>query len=121
MHGVWLLALAVQDQVAVTPAYVGDNDGRMYLWVALGVGVLALIAALLLARAILPLVKDNAWFWDSEMLLVAQKNGYRLNEVPVHWEDDLDTRVHIVSTATEDLKGIWRLRRGGVPKVAGRG
>src|SRR6202789_4278476 len=53
MHGVWLLALAVQDQVAVNPAYAGDNDGRMYLWVALGVGVLALLAALMLARAVI--------------------------------------------------------------------
>jgi K(+)-stimulated pyrophosphate-energized sodium pump len=53
MHGVWLLALAVQEQVAVTPANVGDNDGRIYLWVALGVGVLALVAALMLARAVI--------------------------------------------------------------------
>src|SRR6202453_2885717 len=53
MHGVWLLALAFQDQVGVTPAYAGDNDGRMYLWVALGVGALALVAALLLARAVI--------------------------------------------------------------------
>jgi K(+)-stimulated pyrophosphate-energized sodium pump len=53
MHGVWLLALAFQDQVPVTPGYVGDNDGRMYLWIALGVGVLALVAALMLARAVI--------------------------------------------------------------------
>src|SRR6202453_3712026 len=53
MHGVWLLALAFQDQVGVTPAYAGDNDGRMYLWVALGVGALALVAALMLAKAVI--------------------------------------------------------------------
>jgi K(+)-stimulated pyrophosphate-energized sodium pump len=53
MHGVLLLALAFQDQVPVNPAYVGDNDGRMYLWVALAVGVLALVAALMLARAVI--------------------------------------------------------------------
>ena len=73
------------------------------------------------ARALVPLVRDNAWFFDSELLLVAQENGYRLREVPVHWEEDTDTRVKIVGTAIEDLKGIWRLRRGGVPRVAGRG
>jgi K(+)-stimulated pyrophosphate-energized sodium pump len=53
MHGVWLLALAFQDQVPVAPGYVGDNDGRVYLWAALGVGVLALVAALMLARAVI--------------------------------------------------------------------
>src|ERR1700677_143823 len=53
MHGVWLLALAFQDQVGVTPAYAGENHGRMFLLVALGVGALALVAALLLARAVI--------------------------------------------------------------------
>src|SRR5277367_1822602 len=53
MVAVSFLALAVQEQVAVTPSYVGNDDGRMYLWIALGVGVLALVAALLLARAVI--------------------------------------------------------------------
>ncbi len=53
MHVVSLLALAVRDQVGVTPDYVGDHDGRMYLWIALAVGALALVAALLLARAVI--------------------------------------------------------------------
>ncbi len=53
MHVVSFLALAVQEQVGVTPANVGSDDGRMYLWVALGVGVLALVAALMLARAVI--------------------------------------------------------------------
>jgi glycosyltransferase involved in cell wall biosynthesis len=69
------------------------------------------------AQALVPLVRDNAWFFDSELLLVAQENGYRLREVPVRWTDDPDTRVAIVKTAVEDLKGVWRLRRHGVPKV----
>lgn len=70
------------------------------------------------ARAIVPLVKDTRWFFDSELLLIAQKNGYRLREVPVRWDEDTDTRVHIWSTATEDLRGIWRLRSKGVPRVS---
>jgi len=52
MQGLIFLAVAVQEQVAVPPAYAG-NDGRMYLWIALGVGLLALVAALLLARAVI--------------------------------------------------------------------
>src|SRR5277367_3426640 len=53
MVAVSFLAMAVQEQVAVTPAYVGKDDGRIYLWIALGVGVLALVAALMLARAVI--------------------------------------------------------------------
>lgn len=70
------------------------------------------------ARALVPLVVDTRWFFDSELLLIAQANGYRLREVPVRWVEDPDTRVHLVQTALEDLRGIWRLRRGGVPRAA---
>ena len=69
------------------------------------------------ARELVPLVEDTQWFFDSELLLIAQKNGYRLREVPVRWIEDRDSRVAIVRTAMEDLHGIWRLRRGGVPRV----
>ena len=69
------------------------------------------------ARELVPLVEDTQWFFDSELLLIAQENGYRLREVPVRWVEDRDSRVAIVRTAMEDLHGIWRLRRGGVPRV----
>jgi glycosyltransferase involved in cell wall biosynthesis len=69
------------------------------------------------ARELVPLVKDTQWFFDSELLLIAQSNGYRLREVPVKWTDDPDTRVNIVKTALEDLHGVWRLRRGGIPRA----
>ena len=52
MHDVSLLALAIQEQVAGVPAYVADHDGQMYLWIAIAVGLLALVAALMLARAV---------------------------------------------------------------------
>ena len=71
-------------------------------------------------RALVPLVHDNKWFFDSELLWVAQRNGFRLREVPVRWIEDPDTRVKIVQTALEDLQGIWRLRRHAVPRVPGR-
>ncbi len=70
------------------------------------------------ARELVPLVEDTQWFFDSELLLIAQENGYRLREVPVRWVEDRDSRVAILRTAMEDLHGIWRLRRGGVPRVA---
>lgn len=62
------------------------------------------------AEKLLPHIVDNAWFFDSEMLLRAEQQGYPIWEVPVKWDDDPDSRVKIVSTATEDLKGLWRVR-----------
>ena len=62
------------------------------------------------AENLIPLIADNAWFFDTELLLLASKAGYRIKEIPVYWEDDPDTRVNIVSTAWEDLKGLLRLR-----------
>ena len=59
---------------------------------------------------LIPYIVDNNWFFDSELLLRAEQSGYRVWEVPVEWIEDLDTRVKIVSTAIEDLKGLWRVR-----------
>ncbi|MBH66093.1 MAG: glycosyl transferase [Chloroflexi bacterium] len=67
------------------------------------------------AENVVPLVKDNAWFLDTELLLLADKAGYLIKEIPVHWEDDPDTRVKIISTAWEDVKGLLRLRFKGRP------
>jgi putative flippase GtrA len=60
---------------------------------------------------LLPLVQDDEWFFDTELLITAQRLGLRLGEVPVDWVDDPDSRVHIVSTAISDLRGVWRLTR----------
>src|SRR4051812_5856564 len=59
--------------------------------------------------ALLGDVRDNAWFFDTELLVLAQRRGLRIHEVPVDWVDDPDSRVDIVRTAIEDLKGIARL------------
>ncbi|MTD44292.1 glycosyltransferase [Conexibacter sp. W3-3-2] len=61
------------------------------------------------ARELLPQVRDEAWFFDTELLVLAQREGRRIHEVPVDWVDDPDSRVDIVSTAMEDLRGIVRL------------
>src|SRR3954464_9984898 len=58
---------------------------------------------------LLAAVRDDAWFFDTELLIVAQRRGLRIHEVPVDWVDDADSRVDIVRTALEDLKGIARL------------
>jgi glycosyltransferase involved in cell wall biosynthesis len=60
-------------------------------------------------RRLLPEVRDDAWFFDTELLVLAQRGGLRVHEVPVDWVDDPDSRVEIVPTAIEDLRGVGRL------------
>jgi glycosyltransferase involved in cell wall biosynthesis len=64
------------------------------------------------AKQLLPRVKDEAWFFDTELLILAQRAGLRVHEVPVDWTDDPDSRVAILRTAIEDLRGVVRLRFG---------
>ena len=63
------------------------------------------------AQQLLPLVIDNSWFFDTELLVVAQRSGMRIHEVPVDWVDDPDSRVEIVPTVIADLRGVGRLIR----------
>tara|TARA_A100001037_G_scaffold56465_2_gene48688 strand:- start:16069 stop:16782 length:714 start_codon:yes stop_codon:yes gene_type:complete len=55
-------------------------------------------------------IKDNEWFFDTELLLLSKKYGYRISEIPVIWKDDPDTRVKVISTAIKDIKGLLRVR-----------
>jgi putative flippase GtrA len=64
------------------------------------------------AEWLLPHVVDTGWFFDTELLVLAERSGLRIHEVPVDWVDDPDSRVDIVATATADLKGVGRLLRG---------
>ena len=61
------------------------------------------------AAKLLPLIEDNEWFFDTELLVTAERLGLRIGEVPVDWVDDPDSRVQIVSTAKDDLRGVWRM------------
>ncbi|MFJ1765166.1 glycosyltransferase [Amycolatopsis sp. NPDC088138] len=63
------------------------------------------------ARELLPHVEDTGWFFDTELLVLAQRAGLRIHEVPVDWVDDPDSSVNIVKTATADLKGIARVTK----------
>jgi putative flippase GtrA len=65
------------------------------------------------ARELLPSVRDDGWFFDTELLMLAQRRGLRIHEVPVDWVDDPDSRVDIVRTALDDLRGVARLAVAG--------
>jgi SAM-dependent methyltransferase len=64
-----------------------------------------------MARSLVPQVLDDDWFFDTELLSLAHRLGLRIREVPVRWVEDPDSRVRIVRTAIDDLKGIWRIWR----------
>ena len=72
------------------------------------------------ADLLLPLVKDLGWFFDTELLILAEKNGFRIKEVPVRWHDDPDSRVRVIGTAMHDLTGLARLRLGGLRAASKR-
>lgn len=63
------------------------------------------------ARRLVPLVRDDGWFFDTELLLLAEQAGMRIHEVPVDWIEDLDSRVDLPATIAGDLRGLWRMRR----------
>ena len=69
------------------------------------------------ARALVPMVKDNQWFFDTELLIIASKWNYRIREVPVEWVEDDNSRVKVFSTVWQDIKGLLRLRFGGIPPL----
>ena len=71
------------------------------------------------AQAIIPAIENNNWFFDTELLIIAAKRGYRIKSVPVKWDDDPTSTVNITNTAIEDIKGLLRLRLGGIPRVPG--
>ncbi|GCF15029.1 glycosyl transferase [Haloarcula mannanilytica] len=64
-------------------------------------------------ETLLPLVQDEHWFWDTELLVKAQRNGYRVKEFPVDWTPKGDSKVDIVrdvfGMGSQILRTFWEL------------
>jgi glycosyltransferase involved in cell wall biosynthesis len=68
------------------------------------------------ARELVPRIENEEWFFDTELLILAEKGGYRVKDIPVRWVEDPDTRVKLTKTILEDLRGLLRLRFSRIPK-----
>ena len=63
------------------------------------------------AAKFLPKIKDSEWFFDTELLIKTERAGVPIHEQPVTWIEDTDSRVKIVKTAVDDLKGLYRVNK----------
>jgi len=63
-------------------------------------------------REVVPLIQNRMWFFDTEMLILAHRKGLRIRELPVLWVEDRDSKVNIMKTAMEDVRGLLRMRFG---------
>ncbi|MFC1729993.1 dolichyl-phosphate beta-glucosyltransferase [candidate division KSB1 bacterium] len=62
------------------------------------------------ARQLAPLIKDNNWFFDTELLIIAERKGYRIFETPVTWDEDLHSKVRLFRTVYDYLRDVSRIR-----------
>ena len=69
------------------------------------------------AQELIPRIINQEWFFDTELLIISEKAGIPIKEIPVKWTDDPDSRVKVVSTAMEDVKGLLRMRFGGLSRA----
>ncbi len=68
------------------------------------------------AQELIPRIENEEWFFDTELLLLADKGGYRVKDIPIRWVEDTDTRVNVPKTILEDLAGLLRMRLKRIPK-----
>jgi len=71
-----------------------------------------------IAKKIIPLVENNGWFFDSELLIIAQKNNLKIKAIPIRWIDDVKTTVIVPKIIREFLNGIIRMRKNGIPEIS---
>ena len=59
---------------------------------------------------LVPQIENRMWFFDTELLILAHRAGMKIGELPVRWDEDPETKVHILKTASEDIRGLLRMR-----------
>jgi len=64
-----------------------------------------------IVKEIIPLIKNNEWFFDTELLVLSEKKGYKIKEIPVKWTEDKDSKVRTAQTSFNYIKSIFRLRK----------
>jgi glycosyltransferase involved in cell wall biosynthesis len=69
------------------------------------------------AQDLVPLVRNEMWFFDTELLILACRKGYKIKEIPVTWIEDPGSKVNVLKTATEDIKGLLRMRFKPLPTI----
>jgi glycosyltransferase involved in cell wall biosynthesis len=61
-------------------------------------------------KELLPLVKNRNWFFESELLFIAQKKGFKIKEIPVAWRESEFSGLTLYKAIWEFLKSIVELR-----------
>lgn len=64
-------------------------------------------------QAIMPLVKNQTWFFDSELVFLAEKKGFKIKEIPVNWAEpskENKSKVNVFKVSGQYLKELLRLR-----------
>jgi hypothetical protein len=69
------------------------------------------------AQDLVPHIQNNMWFFDTELLILASRKGYKIKEIPVTWVEDPGSKVKVFKTASEDIKGLLRMRFKPLPAI----
>lgn len=64
-----------------------------------------------IVRELIPQIKNNEWFFDTELLVKGERMGYKLVEIPIKWKEDKGSTVNIVNTVKSYIENIFRLRK----------
>ncbi|MBD3359736.1 MAG: glycosyltransferase [Candidatus Buchananbacteria bacterium] len=60
---------------------------------------------------ILPLVKDKEWFFDTELLLIAEKNDFKIKEIAVQWKENPETKVKFIRTIYDYIENLIKFKK----------
>jgi len=66
-------------------------------------------------KALLSKIESDGWFFDSELIILGEKLGLRVQEIPVRWREPIETgrksKVKIISLSIEYVKEVVKIRK----------